>query len=64
MTIDEVLAELRRLPAQVYGYAILAAIAGPLVLRVLGLRALAPLVRPAAIVLVLAGMYAKQQDPS
>jgi hypothetical protein len=63
MTIDDILAELRALPAQVYGYAILVAIAGPLALRSLGLRSLAPLVRPAAIMLVLAGMYAKQERP-
>jgi len=63
MTIDDLLAELRSLPPAVYGYAILAALVGPLLLRTLGLRPLAALIRPAAISLVLAGMYAKQERP-
>lgn len=63
MTLDDVLAQLRSLPAEVYGYALLAAVAGPLTLRALGLRLPAPLVRPAAIAVVLAGMYAKQERP-
>lgn len=61
MTLEEALDYLRRLSTRTYSYIVLAAILGPLTLRVLGLSSLARLIRPLAVLIVLGGMYAKQQ---
>ncbi|HEX6289838.1 MAG TPA: hypothetical protein VFZ66_11635 [Herpetosiphonaceae bacterium] len=44
-----------------YSYIVLAAIAGPLTLRVFGFKLLSQLIRPLALIVLLGGMYAKQQ---
>lgn len=61
MNLDELVDRLARLPVQVYGYCLLAALIGPLTLRLLGLKLLAQLIRPAALAVLLGGIYAKQQ---
>ena len=61
MNWDELLDQLAQQPTRTYGYAFLTALVGPLVLRVFGLKSLAQLVRPAALVVLLGGMYAKQE---
>jgi hypothetical protein len=62
--LDELVNQLAQLPMQVYSYAALAALFGPFVLRLLGLGALGQILRPAALVLVLGGIYAKRQQLS
>lgn len=61
MQLDDLLEQLAQFPREVYGYALLAALAGPMLLRVAGFGTLARLIRPLALVFVLGGMYAKQQ---
>lgn len=61
---DEIVKQLAQLPMRVYSYAALAALFGPFVLRLLGLKALGQLLRPAALVVVLGGIYAKRQQSS
>jgi hypothetical protein len=61
MQLDDLLEQLAQFPREVYGYALLAALAGPFVLRIAGLGSLARLARPLALIFVLGGMYAKQQ---
>ncbi len=61
MQLDDLLEQLAQFPREVYGYALLVALAGPLLLRVAGLGSLARLIRPLALAFVLGGMYAKQQ---
>jgi hypothetical protein len=60
MNLDELLDQLAELPREVYGYLLLAALAGPALLRLFGFKALAGLVRPLALVVLLGGMVAKQ----
>lgn len=59
--LDQLVEQLAELPMQVYSYALLAALFGPFVLRLLGFKALGQLLRPAAIVVLLGGIYAKRQ---
>ncbi|MBA3944551.1 MAG: hypothetical protein H0X37_08320 [Herpetosiphonaceae bacterium] len=62
MDFDDLLDLLEGLPARTYGYVGLAALFGPLLLRLLGLKTLGNLLRPAALVVLLGGLYAKQQE--
>ncbi len=61
MNPDELVDQFAQLPAQAYGYALLAALIGPLLLRLLGFKFLSQLIRPAALAVLLGGIYAKQQ---
>ena len=61
LDLDEIVNQLNQLPMQVYSYAALAALFGPFVLRLLGLKALGQVLRPAALLLVVGGIYAKRQ---
>jgi hypothetical protein len=58
---DQLLRSLERLTPSDYGYVALTALIGPLALRLLGFRFLAPLVRPIALLILLGGAYAQQQ---
>ncbi|WP_029214790.1 hypothetical protein [Kallotenue papyrolyticum] len=61
MHLDELLDTLATLPRSAYRAALVAALIGPPVARLLGLGGLARLVRPLALALLLAGMYARQR---
>lgn len=61
MSLEELLEQLRQLSTRTYSYVTLAALFGPITLRLLGLKPLAQLIRPAALVVLLGGMYARQQ---
>lgn len=61
LDLDEIVNQLNQLPMQVYSYAALAALFGPFVLRLLGFKALGTVLRPAALLLVVGGIYAKRQ---
>ena len=61
MNLDELLAQLEQLTPEQYGYAGLAALFGPLVLRLLGFKLLAPFIRPLALLVIVGGLYARQQ---
>lgn len=61
MSLQEILDQLRQLSTRSYSYILLSALFGPLTLRLLGLGAVARLIRPAALALLLGGMYARQQ---
>lgn len=61
MSLQEILDQLRQLSTRTYSYMLLAAVFGPLTLRILGLSSVAQLVRPAALALLLGGIYARQQ---
>lgn len=61
MNPDEIMDQLAQLPNRTLGYALLAAVAGPLTLRLFGLKTLSQFIRPAALVVFLGGLYAKQQ---
>lgn len=58
---SEIFDQLARLPTRTYSYVVLAALFGPMILRLLGLKPLAALIRPLALALLLGGMYARQQ---
>lgn len=60
MNLDELLDQLAALPRAVYGYLLLAALAGPPLLRLFGFKALAGLVRPVALLVLLGGLVARQ----
>lgn len=62
MTLEDILDQLRRLSTRQYSYVALAAVVGPLVLRVFGLKVLAAWVRPVALLVLLGGMYARQEQ--
>jgi len=64
MNQDELLDQLAQLPNRTYSYILIAALVGPLVLRLFGLKALASFVRPVALGILLGGLYAKQQSLS
>ncbi len=64
MELDTILDELEQLTAEQYGYLGVAAIFGPLLLKLLGFKLLGALVRPLALVLILGGIYARQQRGS
>ena len=53
--------QLAQLPNRTYSYVVIAAFAGPTVLKLFGFRTLGQLIRPLALVVLLSGMYAKQQ---
>lgn len=53
--------QLAQLPNRTYSYIVIAAVAGPTALRLFGLKTLGQLIRPLALVVLLSGMYAKQQ---
>lgn len=61
MELDKLLAELERLTPQHFMYLGLAAMFGPFVVRLLGFKLLAPLVRPLALLVLVGGLYAKQE---
>ncbi len=61
MTLDDLLAELERLTPEQYGYAALAALLGPFVFKLLGFKLLGTLIRPLALLVILGGLYARQQ---
>ncbi len=61
INLDEIVNQLNQLPMRVYSYAALAALFGPFVLGLLGFKALGQLLRPAALLLVMGGIYAKRQ---
>ncbi|MDP9310693.1 MAG: hypothetical protein M3R24_07350 [Chloroflexota bacterium] len=61
MNFDEILDQLAQVPSRQYSYVLLAAVIGPLTLRLFGLKTLSQLVRPLALLVFLGGMYAKQQ---
>ena len=61
MNLDDLLAQLEQLTPEQYGYAGLAAAFGPLVLRLFGFKLLATLVRPLALLVIVGGLYARQQ---
>lgn len=61
MTFDDLLDQFAQLPNRVYSYVVIAAVAGPLALKVFGFGALGRIVRPVALAVLLGGMYAKQQ---
>ncbi|HEY0735883.1 MAG TPA: hypothetical protein VGD69_13305 [Herpetosiphonaceae bacterium] len=53
--------QLAQLPNRTYSYVVIAAVAGPMALRLFGFKTLGQLIRPLALVVLLSGMYAKQQ---
>jgi hypothetical protein len=53
--------QLAEMPNRNYSYVVLAAVAGPLTLRLFGFKTLAQVIRPLALLILLSGMYAKQQ---
>lgn len=55
------LAELERLTPEHFLYLGLAAMFGPFVVKLLGFKLLAPLMRPLALLVLVAGLYAKQE---
>jgi len=61
LDLDEIVNQLNQLPMQVYSYAALAALFGPFVLRLLGFKTLGQVLRPAALLVVVGGIYAKRQ---
>lgn len=61
MEIDTLLAELERLTPQHFMYLGLAAMFGPFVVKLLGFKLFAPLVRPLALLVLVGGLYAKQE---
>ncbi len=64
MDFDDILAELEQLTPEQYGYLGVAALFGPLVLRLLGFKALGNLLRPLALLVIVGGLYARQQRSS
>ena len=56
--------QLAQLPNRTYSYVVIAAVAGPTALRLFGFKTLGQLIRPLALVVLLSGMYAKQQRAS
>ena len=61
MNFEDLSAMLEQLTPEQYGYLALLAMFGPLALRILGFKLLARLVRPVALVMIVGGLYAKQQ---
>lgn len=59
--LDQLVEQLDQIPMQVYSYVALAALFGPFVLRLLGLKALGQLLRPVALVILVGGIFAKRQ---
>jgi hypothetical protein len=61
MDLDNLMAELEHLTAEQFMYLGLAAMFGPFVVKLLGFKILAPLVRPLALLVLVGGLYAKQE---
>ncbi len=61
MNFEDLLAQLERLTPEQYGYLGLAAVFGPFLLRLLGFKLLAGLIRPLALLGLVGGLYARQQ---
>ena len=64
MELETLLAELEHLTAEQYGYLGIAAIFGPILLKLLGFKLLGNLIRPLALVIIVGGIYARQQRMS
>ncbi len=64
MNSDEFLRQLGELSPRTYSYVALVALIGPFTLRLFGFKALAQLVRPLALVVLLGGIYARRQRAS
>lgn len=62
MDLDSLLHTLERMPGRTYGYVGIAATVGPLLLRIMGFKALGNLIRPLALLVLVGGAYAKQQQ--
>ncbi len=62
MNLDDMLEQLGQLTPDQMGYLGLAAAFGPLLLRLLGFKLIGRLVRPLALLALLGGMYARQQQ--
>ena len=61
MSLDDLLAELEQLTPEQIGYVAIAALFGPLLLRIIGFKLLAGLIRPLAIAVIAGSLYARQQ---
>jgi hypothetical protein len=61
MNLEDLISDLGQLNPEQYGYLGLAATFGPFVLRLLGFKLLARLVRPLALAALAGGWYARQQ---
>ncbi len=61
MNLDDLLKQLEGLTPEQYGYMGLAALLGPLTLRLLGFKMLGTLIRPLALLGIVGGLYARQQ---
>jgi hypothetical protein len=61
MELDNLFAELERLTPEHFLYLGLAAMFGPFVVKLLGFKLLAPLVRPLALLVLVGGLYVKQE---
>ncbi len=64
MNFDDLLAELEQLTPEQYGYLGAAALFGPLVLRLFGFKLLGNMLRPLALLVIVGGLYARQQRSS
>lgn len=62
MDLDSLVDTLEGLPGRTYGYVGLAAVFGPLLLKLLGFKSLGTVLRPLALLVLLGGAYAKQQE--
>jgi hypothetical protein len=61
MILDDLLTQLAELPTAMYRNVLFAALIGPLFLRLFGLKSFSKIVRPIALLTIVAGMYAKQR---
>ncbi len=61
MNQSDLLDQLAELPKTTYRTTFIASLVGPLLLRLFGLKGLSRWIRPLALLLLVAGMYAKQQ---
>ncbi len=61
MENNDLLQQLAQMSSRTYSYVLLAALVGPLTLRLFGFKWLAQIVRPLALVVLLGGIYAKRQ---
>ena len=61
MNLGDLLAGLEQLTPEQYGYVGLAAVFGPLILRLFSFKLLANMIRPLALLVIVGGLYARQQ---
>ena len=61
MENNDLLQQLAQMSSRTYSYVLLAALVGPLTLRLFGFKWLSQIVRPLALVVLLGGIYAKRQ---